>query len=152
MVDDPIDETRVAKWTTKMLAEHRQWLEERVGPLAEFLGYGLDDPDALAPASANGGALLGGAELEARIERFPALELRKGGDGGPYDEPYDPRNLMVLRRSEYAQITRPRGVRRVGIAVVRALPFEPARRAAVKGVRRARGALGMTRRYRAYRR
>ena len=59
---------------------------------------------------------------------------------------------MVLRRSEYAQITRPRGVRRVGIAVVRALPFEPARRAAVKGVRRARGALGMTRRYRAYRR
>ena len=59
---------------------------------------------------------------------------------------------MELRRSEYAQITRPRGVRRIGIKVVRALPFERARRAAIKGVRSARGKLGMTRRYRAYRR
>jgi hypothetical protein len=152
LVDDPIDETRVAKWTTAMLAEHRQWLEERVGPLARFFGYSLDDPEALAPASAGGGLLLHGAELETRIDGAPALELRKGGDGGPYDEPYDPRELMVLRRGEYAQITRPRGVRRLGIAVVRALPFAGARRVAVKAVRRARGALGMTRRYRAYRR
>ncbi len=151
-VDDPIDETRVAKWTTRMLEEHRAWLEERVGPLAEFFGYGLGGPDAVEPVSADGGVLLHGGELVARIERFPSLELRKGGDGGPYDEPYDPRELMVLRRSEYAQITSPRGVRRIGIKVVRALPFERARRAAIKGVRRVRGKLGMTRRYRAYRR
>ena len=151
-VDDPIDETRVAKWTTRMLEDHRAWLEERVGPLAEFFGYGLGGPDAVEPVSADGGVLLHGGELVARIEGFPSLELRKGGDGGPYDEPYDPRELMVLRRSEYAQITSPRGVRRIGIKVVRALPFERARRAAIKGVRSARGKLGMTRRYRAYRR
>jgi hypothetical protein len=151
-VDDPIDESRATKWTKAMLAEHKQWLDQRLGPLAEFFGYALDDPAALAPATANGRALLGGAELEARIERFPALELRKGGASGPYDEPYDPRRLMVLRRSEYAQITRPRGVRRVGIAVVRALPFARGRRVAIKAVRSVRGALGMTRRYRAYRR
>jgi hypothetical protein len=59
---------------------------------------------------------------------------------------------MVLRRKEYAWITRPRGLRRTGIAVVRALPFAPARRAVVKGVRSARGALGLTRRHRAFRR
>ena len=59
---------------------------------------------------------------------------------------------MVLRRSEYAWITRPRGLRRVGIAVVRALPFERARRVLVKTVRRARGAVGLTRRPRAFRR
>ena len=59
---------------------------------------------------------------------------------------------MVLRRSEYAQLTRPRGVRRIGIAVVQALPFARARQAAIKAVRGVRGKLGMTRRYRAYRR
>jgi hypothetical protein len=135
-----------------MLEEHRAWLEERVGLLAEFFGYGLAGPDAVEPVTADGGVLLRGPELAERIERFPALELRKGGEGGPYDEPYDPRRLMVLRRSEYAQITRPRGVRRIGIAIVRALPFERARQAAIKAVRSVRGALGMTRRYRAYRR
>ena len=152
LVDDPIDESRTAKWTATMLAEHRTWLDERLGPLAEFFGYALDDPEALAPASANGGVLVHGAELASRIESFPALELRKGGDRGPYDEPYDPRELMVLRRSEYAQLTRPRGVRRIGIAVVQALPFARARQGAIKAVRGVRGKLGMTRRYRAYRR
>ena len=150
--DDPIDETRVAKWTTAMLEEHRDWLSERVGPLAGFFGYALDDPQALEPGGANGSALLRAPELTERIDRHPALELRKGGSGGPYDEPYDPRELMVLRRKEYAWITRPRGLRRTGIAVVRALPFAPARRAVVKGVRGARGALGLTRRHRAFRR
>lgn len=150
--DDPIDETRVAKWTTALLEEHREWLSERVGPLADFFGYALDDPQALAPAGANGSALLRSPELAERIERFPALDLRAGGSSGPYDERYDPRELMVLRRKEYAWITRPRGVRRIGIAIVRALPFAGARHAIIKAVRRARGALGLTRRYRAFRR
>ena len=96
--------------------------------------------------------LLRGADVDARIDAFPELELRAGGVSGPYDGPYDPRELMVLRRSEYAWVTRPRGVRRAAIAVVRRLPSECARTAVVKGVRRSRGAFGLTRRYRSYRR
>ncbi len=146
--DDPVDETRVAKWTKSMLAEHRKWLEERVAPLAAFYGYDLEDPAALAPLADGGSPLLHGAEAAARIERYPALELAKGGVASIYDRPYDPRKLMVLKREEYAWLTRPRGVRRIGIAAVRRLPFAPARRAIVKGVRTVRGALGLTRRHR----
>jgi len=147
-VDDPVDETRVAKWTTAMLAEHRKWLADRVAPLAAFYGYDLEDPAALAPLTAGGGALLHGTEAAARIERFPQLDLHEGGISSIYDKPYDPRQLMVLRRSEYAWLTRPRGVRRVAIAVVRRLPFAALRRLIIKGVRRVRGALGLTRRHR----
>ena len=99
-----------------MLAEHRTWLEERrraARRSSSATGSTTRTRWRRRPRTAS--VLLRGGELAARIERFPALELRKGGDGGPYDEPYDPRELMVLRRSEYAQITRPRGVRRIGI-------------------------------------
>jgi hypothetical protein len=145
-VDDPVDETRVAKWTKTMVAEHRKWLEERVAPLAAFYGYDLDDAAALAPLAGGDAPVLHGAEAAERLERFPQLELEKGGLSSIYDRPYDPRKLMVLQRSEYDWLTRPRGMRRIGIAVVRRLPFRRARRLAIKTVRRTRGALGLTRR------
>ena len=150
--DDPIDGSRVGKWTAAMKDDHRRWLSERLARLAAFYGYALDDPDALAPLAGDDRPLFRGADVEARIDEFPELDLRAGGTQGPYDAPYDPREMMVLRRGEYAWITRPRGVRRAGIAVVRLLPSERARKAAVKSVRRVRGAFGLTRRYRSYRR
>ena len=150
--DDPIDESRVGKWAATMHDEHRRWLSERLARLADFYGYALDDPDALAPVAAGESALFRGADVDARIEAFPELELRAGGTRGPYDAPYDPRELMVLRRGEYAWITRPRGIRRAAITLVRRLPSAGARKAIIKGVRRARGAIGLTRRHRSYRR
>ena len=48
--------------------------------------------------------MLRGADVDARIDAFPELELRAGGVPGPYDGPYDPRELMVLRRTEYTWI------------------------------------------------
>jgi len=120
--DDPIDASRVGKWTAAMKDDHRRWLSERLARLADFYGYILDDPDALAPVAAGESALFRGADVDARIDAFPELELRAGGASGPYDAPYDPRELMVLRRSEYAWITRPRGVRRAAIAASAGCP------------------------------
>ena len=148
--DDPIDESRVGKWTAAMKDDHRRWLSERLARLAAFYGYVLDDPDALARVAASESALFHGSDVAARIDAFPELELRAGGTSGLYDEPYDPREVMVLRRTEFAWITRPRGVRRAAIGVVRVLPSERARKAAIKSVRRVRGAFGLTRRRRPY--
>ena len=150
--DDPIDESRVGKWTAAMKDDHRRWLAGRLAPLATFYGYVLDDPHALVPLGAGESALFRGADVDARIDAFPELELRAGGVSGLYDAPYDPREVMVLRRSEFAWITRPRGMRQAGIAVVRRLPSKGARKALINAVRRARGALGLTRRWRPYRR
>jgi hypothetical protein len=146
-VDEPVDETRAAKWTTRMSQEQRAWLAERVAGLAEFYGYDLNDAAALAPLAADGGPLLGGAEAAARIERFPALALQEGGQRSIYDGFYDPRTLTVLLKSEYEWITRPRGPRRIAIWALRKVP-RPGRRRVVAGVRRMRRALGLSRRHR----
>jgi hypothetical protein len=141
--DDPIDESRVAKWKTAMPEEHRRWLSARVERLAAFYGYDLDDPSALAPLSPNGSALFGGGDLEARLGEFADLDLRAGGKSGAYEEPYDPRKLMVLRRKEFAHLARPRGVRRLVIAALRLLPSRAMQTRVRKAVRRVRARLGL---------
>jgi hypothetical protein len=145
-VDDPIDVSRIAKWKTVMPDEHQVWLSERVGALAAFFGYSLQDPAVLEPFAPGGSALLHGADMEARIRAAPALELHEGGLPSPYDQVYDPRKLMVLRREEFAWLTRPRGARRIAIFFLRRIPFRPGRKLVIRLVRRTRLALGLTRR------
>jgi len=147
-IDEPIDDSRIAKWKTTMPAEHRVWLEDRVADVAAFYGYTLDDPAALAPLAPDGSPLLRGADVDARIRQAPELALHEGGIRGPYDELYDPRRLMVLRREEFAWLTRPRGPRRIAIWVLRKVPWRPGRRLVVTGVRRVRRKLGLSRRHR----
>ena len=75
-IDEAIDVSRVDKWHRRMTDEHKRLLIERFARLAEFYGYAIDDPAVLALLGANGSLLAAGAEIDARIERFPDLDLR----------------------------------------------------------------------------
>jgi hypothetical protein len=74
-VDDPIDVSRVTKWHRTMPDKHRPKLAEIVGRIGEFWGYAIDDPGGLEPLRSDDGLLIRGADVAARVERFPDLEL-----------------------------------------------------------------------------
>lgn len=143
--EDPIDASRVGKWTQTLLPEHRRWLEQRVTRQAEFFGYAMDEPAAVRPLAAAGGRLVLGLELDGRVEAFPDLELRTRPKPPIYDLHYDPHELILITREQFETLTRPRGVRGLGIRLVRPLP-RSVRLAAVRLVRGTRSALGMRRR------
>jgi hypothetical protein len=75
-IDDPIDVSRIDKWARTMPPGKRPALKRRLGRLAEFYGYSVDDPAVLEPLAAGGGMLIRGTDLDPRIERFPDLDLR----------------------------------------------------------------------------
>ena len=89
-------------------------------------------PTALEPLTADGSPLIAAADLDARIERFADLDLRRPGEPALAERPYDP------RRVELVPVRQPGWVRRRAVAVVRALP-RPARTAVLAALRRRRG-------------
>ena len=64
--------------------------------LGGFLGYTMDDPTALEPLTANGSPLIAAADLDARIERFADLDLRRPGEPALAERPYDPRRVELV--------------------------------------------------------
>lgn len=79
--DDPIDPSRISSWTEKTTAEDIAVMRKRVGGLAAFYGYDLDDVDTFTPMTAAGSPrkkTLTGTDLTARRAEFPELvELDK---------------------------------------------------------------------------
>jgi hypothetical protein len=86
-----------------------------------------------------------GTELAARMEAFPDLKLDVRPKPPIYDTPNDPHDVILITREQFATLTAPRGIRALGVQLVRPLP-RPVRQFAVKVVRRARAALGLSRR------
>ncbi len=93
-VDDPIDTSRVTKWTKTMGDGARGVIRRRLGPLGAFYGYDVDDPLALEPLR-EGALLASGRDIDARIERESSLDLRTQGTVPVADRLYDPRKLRV---------------------------------------------------------
>jgi hypothetical protein len=71
--DRPVDTASLAEWETQLGRADRERVAERVGELAEFLGY---DPRRSTPAEALGpGPLLSGTELAQRmVERGGGID------------------------------------------------------------------------------
>jgi hypothetical protein len=143
--DEPIDVSRVDKWTRELREDHRDWLRPRLTRRAEFFGYGFDEAIPVASLSSGGGLVVRGVELDARIEEFADLDLRERPKVPLYDQLHDPREVMILRREDFEQLARRRGLRRLGVALVRRLP-RPSRRPMVRVVRKTRAAFGLRRR------
>jgi Sulfotransferase family len=123
-VDEPIDTSRIAKWTTRMGEGQRAILRRRLGTLGEFFGYDIDDPLALAPLR-EGALVVGGTDIEARVERFASLDLRTQGTIPVGDRFYDPRKSKVLSVESLSQLKRPAAPslpRRTAVAVWRRVP------------------------------
>src|SRR3954454_6380125 len=49
--DDSRDPSRITRWAETMPDSERRYVAQRLGRLAEFYGYSVDDPEALAPLS-----------------------------------------------------------------------------------------------------
>lgn len=79
--DDPIDPSRISAWTEKTTSEDIAVMRKRVGGLAAFYGYDLDDVDTFTPMTASGSPrkkTLTGVDLATRRAEFPELaELDK---------------------------------------------------------------------------
>jgi hypothetical protein len=120
-VDEPIDAARVARWSQRMSDAERAVLRRRLGRLGEFYGYDVDDPLALAPLR-EGALVAGGADIEARIDRFPSLDLRTQGTVPLADRFYDPRKVKLRPAEPRGRPARPSLARRAALAAWRRLP------------------------------
>jgi Sulfotransferase family len=122
-VDEPIDTSRIAKWTHTLDPMARRRVARRLGGLGGFLGYSMDDAAALEPLRADGSLLAGGADVDARIDDFPGLDLRTQMSVPYAARFYHPRDLH-LRPAEAAPAAAPgpTRLRRAAAPVVRRLP------------------------------
>ena len=130
LVDDPIDVSRISKWTKTMDERPRRILRRRLSRLGAFYGYDVDDPVALAPLR-EGSLVAGGQDLDARIEQFPELELRRQRAIPVADRFYDPRKTKVRTVEALAAMERreaPPLHRRAVLAVWRRTPVAVRRR------------------------
>jgi len=131
-VDDPIDVSRISKWTETIDERGRRRLRRRIGGVEEFFGYDVAEPMP-APLRPDGGFLLGGADVDARIEQFPRLDLRTQPRVPLVDSLYDPRRMHIeagdlrgLDDARNARFERKRAPhrsapRRLAVAVLRQL-------------------------------
>jgi hypothetical protein len=99
-IDDPIDVSRIDKWHRTMPGAKRPALARRLGRLAEFFGYAMDDPAVLEPLGPDGALLIRGGDIEARIDRFPDLELRTEPDPPLAERFYHPGRMQLHRVGE----------------------------------------------------
>jgi hypothetical protein len=138
-VDDPIDRSRISKWTTRMTEGQRNVLRRRLAQLGAFYGYDVDDAETFAPLR-EGSLIAAGPDVDARIEAHHHLDLRTQGNVPVADRLYDPRKVGIRTLEALAEMARPpepSRQRRAVLAVWTRLPGRlrsPLRRA----VRRAR--------------
>ena len=105
-VDEPIDVSRISRWTEQLNRKQKRHIFRRHAELARFFGYDVRDPATLEPLAGEGRLVATGAEVAARMDRFAELDLREPGPTTVYEEPYDPRKLLILRREEHAELVR----------------------------------------------
>jgi Sulfotransferase family len=127
-IDDPIDTSRIAKWTRTLDDGQKKKVAKRLGRLGEFFGYSMQDPRALEPLREDGSPLVRGRDIDARIDRFPALDLRTPMPVPQADGFYHPRDLEIVpmtpdKEPETAPSpVRSARLRRAAAPVVRRLP------------------------------
>lgn len=134
--DDPIDASRIGKWQTALDARTLRRIGRELGPLGEFYGYSMDEPAPVEPLRADGAPVIGGADIDARIDRFPALDLRTPVEVPNAERLYSPAHFGLravsrapghLRERTPAR-ARTRTLRRAAAPLVRRLPPQVRRR------------------------
>ena len=110
---DSIDPSRIAKWTQAFDADQRAELARIVGPLAELLGYDMDDPAAIAPMRADGKLLIRGRHIAARAQKIPGVDLSERFPIPFYERRYHPRHLTLKAVEPPVELPGPRWLRPV---------------------------------------
>jgi hypothetical protein len=139
-VDEPVDVSRITKWTRTIDDTTRERVRRRLGRIAEFYGYDVDEPLPVRPL-AKGSRLMGGGQARKRIGRFPDLDLRTAPVPGLSERPYYPRKVKLVPYD--AQLARPPAPLRRQIARAAMQRLPPRMRGGVlalwRRVKRARG-------------
>jgi hypothetical protein len=129
-VDEPIDVSRIEKWTRTLGDTERRKVQRRLGALGEFFGYSMKEPRRLDPLRSDGSPIVHGTDIDARIDRFPALDLRTPMPVPQAAQVYHPRDLRLTSAKD-AKVTTPErapapvrngALRRAAAPVVRRLP------------------------------
>ena len=103
-VDEPVDVSRITKWTRTMDESTRALVRQKLGRIAEFYGYDIDEPLPARPLR-EGSLLMGGTHARRRIDQFPDLDLRTAPVPGLAERPYFPRKVKLVPYD--AQLARP---------------------------------------------
>jgi len=147
--DEAIDVSRIDKWTRTLDAPTLKKIDRRLGALGEFFGYSMTDAAVLEPLRSDGAPLIGGADIDARIDAFPHLDLRTQVEVPAAELYYHPARLRLAPVGAAAApapapapAERPRRTpRRAAKRIVRRLP-RPVRRRLSRAARRLRAARG----------
>jgi hypothetical protein len=97
-IDDPIDVARIAKWTRTLDAPAQREVARRLGRIGAFFGYDMEDPAVLGRLGRRGSPLMGGRQVNRRIDRFGDLDLRTPVPVPAHELLYDPRELELVHR------------------------------------------------------
>jgi hypothetical protein len=131
--EDSIDPSRITSWASTMHPFDTRYISSELGRLAEFYGYSMDDPKALAPLGSGGSLLFGGREVSARVDQFSDLNIRERMQVPLAERQYSPYQLALEEAPEPEPlITALPTVRRGARPLLRRLPAP-----AVRAVRRA---------------
>ena len=124
-VDDPIDVARVSKWKPTfdaLPARQRDEIVATVGRLGEFFGYSFDDPAVLAPLRPDGGLLIHGADVAARMQAFADLDLATRHPVPIFERLYHPRELGLHEVAPAPEPWVPEPIRQAMLPVVLRMP------------------------------
>ena len=110
---DSIDPSRIAKWTQAFDDDQRAELASTVGPLAQLLGYDMDDPATIAPMRADGKLLIRGRHIAARAQKIPGVDLSERFPIPFYERRYHPRHLTLKAVEPPVELPGPRWLRPV---------------------------------------
>jgi hypothetical protein len=94
--DEPIRADRITRWTAELSDADQKLIRRRLTRLGKFFGYSFDDPGALEPLSPDGSLLFGMPEVEARMERFEALDLMTRGEVPLPERQLHPRRILII--------------------------------------------------------
>jgi hypothetical protein len=94
-VSDPLDVSRISKWTSTIGEAQQQRLDRRFGRLVEFLGYSMTDPAVLDSVNERDAPLTSGSEVKARMKDFADLDLATRGRVPRFEHYYHPREFTL---------------------------------------------------------
>jgi hypothetical protein len=128
-VDDPVDPSRVSKWTEVLDEREVARVRAELAPLGRLFGYSMDDPLALAPVRPDGRLLIRGRDLADRAASIPGLDVQTRPPVPKFERLYHPGELTLEPAEPDGESRVPDWMQRALTPVVQRLPAGARRRA-----------------------
>jgi hypothetical protein len=94
-VDEPVDVSRITRWTETIDPRTRNLVRRRLARMAEFYGYDVDEPLPREPVRP-GSWLIGSADVRARLDRFQDLDILTPVEPALSERAFNPRKVKLV--------------------------------------------------------